>query len=168
MENLRFEKFQEKHIEQYYEWRNDPTIAIYDQVGFLRPMGFEEVKEWSARMVDGMTYIAYDGDIPIATCAFMGLDSKNRHAELAIVIGNKDYWGKGYGTKIMNQLLEWGFNDLNLNKLYLHVFANNPRAIGLYEKLGFVREGTLRNMLYRNGEYVDIYAYGLMKDEWQG
>lgn len=166
MNNLRFEKFQEKHIDTYYSWRNDPTVAIYDQSGFLRPMGYEEVKEWCDVMINGLTFVAYDGDTPLGTCAFMNLNQKNRHAELAIVIGNKDYWSKGYGTKIMDQLLDWGFNDLNLNKLYLHVFANNPRAIGLYEKMGFVKEGTLREMLYRNGEYVDVYSYGLLQREY--
>lgn len=164
--NLRYEKFEEKHIEIYYSWRNDPEVAANDQAGFLRPMGFEEVKEWSQRMIDGPTFIAYDGEEPLGTCAFMNLDQRNRHAELAIVIGNKSYWSKGYGTKIMEQLLDWGFEGLNLNRLYLHVFSFNKRAIGLYEKMGFKHEGTLREMIYRDGAYHDLLAYGLLKDEY--
>ena len=163
---LRFEKFSNKHIPLYYSWRNDPEVAQYDQSGFIRPMSFEEVEEWSQRMVEGLTFIAYDGEVPLGTCAFMNLDERNRHAELAIVIGNKDYWGKGFGTEIMKQLLDWGFYGLNLNRLYLHVFSTNKRAIALYEKMGFIKEGEMREMLFQNGEAVNLIAYGMLKDEF--
>ena len=163
---LRFEKFSNKHIPLYYSWRNDPEVAQYDQSGFIRPMSFEEVEEWSQRMVEGLTFIAYDGEVPLGTCAFMNLDERNRHAELAIVIGNKDYWGKGFGTEIMKQLLDWGFYGLNLNRLYLHVFSTNNRAIALYEKMGFIKEGEMREMLFQNGEAVNLIAYGMLKDEF--
>ncbi len=163
---LRFEKFSNKHIPLYYSWRNDPEVAQYDQSGFIRPMSFEEVEEWSQRMVEGLTFIAYDGEVPLGTCAFMNLDERNRHAELAIVIGNKDYWGKGFGTKIMKQLLDWGFYGLNLNRLYLHVFSTNKRAIALYEKMGFIKDGEMREMLFQNGEAVNLIAYGMLKDEY--
>lgn len=164
---LRFEKFEEKHIPLYYEWRNDPEVAQYDQPGFIRPMGYDEVATWSDVMVEGLSFITFDGDIPLGTAAFMKMDTINRHAELAIVIGNKEYWSKGYGTKIMKQLLDWGFNGLNLNRLYLHVFSTNTRAINLYEKLGFKLEGQLREMLFQDGEYVDVLVYGMLRSEYQ-
>ena len=164
---LRFEKFEEKHIPLYYEWRNDPEVAQFDQPGFVRPMGYDEVETWSARMVEGLSFITFDDEQALGTAAFMNLDERNRHAELAIVIGNKDYWGKGYGTKIMDQLLEWGFNGINLNRLYLHVFASNQRAINLYEKMGFKLEGRLREMLFENGEYADVLVYGLLRSEYK-
>lgn len=163
--NLNFKKFTAEHIPAYYEWRNDPEVAIFDQSQFLRPMSFEEVETWSQIMVDGMTYVICDGEKSIGTCAFMNLDQRNRHAELAIVIGDKNYWGKGYGKDIMAQLIEWGFEGLNLHRLYLHVFDFNKRAIALYEKMGFVQEGRMREMLYRNGKYHDVLCYGLLKSE---
>lgn len=164
---LRFEKITEKHIAIYYQWRNDPEVAQYDQASFLRPMSLEEVEEWSARMVSGLSFMAYDGDVPIGTCAIMNVDQRNRHGELAIVIGNKDYWSKGFGSKMMDQLLDWGFEGLNLNRLYLHVFDFNKRAIGLYEKYGFQLEGRKRAMLYRDGTYQDVLYYGLLKSEYK-
>ena len=164
---LRFEKFEEKHIPLYYQWRNDPEVAKFDQSGFIRPMGYDEVEAWSQRMVEGLSFITFDGDVPLGTAAFMNLDERNRHAELAVVIGNKDYWGKGFGTQIMEQLLDWGFNGLNLNRLYLHVFSSNQRAINLYEKMGFTLEGEMRQMLFQNGDYVGLKVFGLLRSEYQ-
>ena len=162
---LRYEKFTEKHIPIYYEWRNDESVAIYDQSEFFRPRSYEEIETWATRLVEGYTYIAYEGDTPIGTIALMNVDFRNRHAELAIVIGNKNYWSKGYGTQMMKKLLEMAFEGLNLNRVYLHVFSFNKRAINLYKKFGFKHEGTMRNMLYRNGKYHDTYIYGLHKQE---
>lgn len=164
---LRFEKFEEKHIPLYYQWRNDPEVSKYDQPGFIRPMSYEEVATWSERMVEGLSFITFDDDVPLGTAAFMNLDNRNRHAELAIVIGNKDYWSKGYGTQIMEKLIDWGFNGLNLNRLYLHVFSTNTRAINLYEKIGFQLEGEMREMLFQNGEYVSVLVYGLLRSEFK-
>ncbi len=163
---LKFEKFTQEHIPTYYKWRNNEEIAIYDQSEFLRPRSYEEIEKWSERMVEGYTYLVSVDDVPIGTCALMNVDTRNRHAELSIVIGEKDYWSKGYGTGIMEKLLDWGFEGLNLRKLYLHVFDFNERAINLYEKFGFQKEGTLKEMLYRNGEYRDVYAYGLFKEDY--
>ena len=164
---IQYEKFVEQHIPTYYKWRNDETVAVFDQSEFLRPRSYEEIEEWSQILVNGHTYIASVDGVYIGTIALMKVDERNRHAELAIVIGEKDYWSKGYGSQMMHTLLEYGFEGLNLDRLYLHVFSFNERAIKFYEKFNFKHEGTLRNMLYRNGKYHDLLAYGLMRDEWQ-
>lgn len=164
---LTYEKFTTEHIPFYYAWRNNPEIAIFDQSEFLRPMSYEEVHDWSMRMVEGTTYLIKQDDVPIGTCAFMNVDQRNRHAELSIVIGEAKQWGKGYGTQVMNQLLVWGFEGMNLERLYLRVFDFNARAIALYEKMGFKREGTMRKMVYRDGAYHDVHIYGLLRSEWK-
>ena len=164
---IQYEKFVEKHIPTYYKWRNDETVAVFDQSEFLRPRSYEEIEDWAQILVNGHTYIASVDGVYIGTIALMKVDERNRHAELAIVIGEKDYWSKGYGSQMMHTLLEYGFEGLNLDRLYLHVFSFNERAIKFYEKFNFKHEGTLRNMLYRNGKYHDLLAYGLMRDEWQ-
>ena len=164
---IQYEKFVEQHIPTYYKWRNDETVAVFDQSEFLRPRSYEEIEDWAQILVNGHTYIASVDGVYIGTIALMKLDERNRHAELAIVIGEKDYWSKGYGSQMMHTLLEYGFEGLNLERLYLHVFSFIERAIKFYEKFNFKHEGTLRNMLYRNGKYHDLLAYGLMRDEWQ-
>lgn len=165
--SLKFEKFTKEHIEQYYAWRNDPEVAYFDQSGFLRPLSFEEIEIWSERMVEGLTFMVFDDETPIGVCAYMSVDHRNRHGEISIVIGNKGYWSKGYGTEIMKHLLDWGFEGLNLHRVYLHVYAFNKRAIGLYKKVGFKYEGAMRDMVYRDGVYHDLEIYGILASEYR-
>lgn len=164
---LSFKKFSREDIPLYYSWRNDMEVAKFDQPGFLRPMSYEEVETWSERMVGGLTFLICVDDKPVGTCAFMNYDDRNRNAELALVIGDKSYWSQGVGTMALKELLKMGFDGLNLHKLYLHVFDFNKRAIGLYEKLGFKREGILRDMHFHEGKYEDVLYYGLLASEWR-
>lgn len=165
--NITLRKFATSDIPTYYSWRNDLEVAQFDQPGFLRPMGYEEVEAWSQRMVEGLTFVVCADDKAIGTCAFMNCDNRNRNAELALVIGDKSYWSKGVGTIVMEKLLEMGFYGLNYHKLYLHVFDFNQRAIGLYEKMGFTLEGVEREVHFRNGKYEDVRYYGYLRHEWE-
>ncbi len=163
---LKIEKFTQDHIPTYYQWRNDDSVAIFDQTEFLRPRSFEEIEAWAQKMVDGYTFLVSVDDKPIGTIALMNVDTRNRHAELAIVIGDKNYWSLGYGTKMLRQLIDYAFEGLNLRRVYLRVFSFNKRAIGLYEKFGFIHEGTMREMLYRDGQYHDVLIFGLQRSSY--
>lgn len=85
---------------------------------------------------------------------------------LAIAIGESDYRGMGYGYEAMTLALDFAFRELNLHRIQLTVFSYNPTAIGLYEKLGFQREGVYREFLNRDGARHDMYLYGLLSREW--
>ncbi|MBK9748433.1 MAG: GNAT family N-acetyltransferase [Chloroflexi bacterium] len=85
---------------------------------------------------------------------------------LAIAIGEAANRGKGYGLEAMNLALKFAFHELNLHRIQLTVFGYNERAIRLYEKIGFQREGTIREFLARDGRRYDMYLYGLLKREW--
>lgn len=79
----------------------------------------------------------------------------HRHGELGILIGDKAAWGKGFGTDACRLLVEYAFGKLNLHKVWLAVFANNPSAIKVYERLGFVEEGRLKEHVFSEGNLVD-------------
>ena len=81
-------------------------------------------------------------------------------------IGNREQWGKGYGREAMDLVLKYGFDELNLHRIQLTVFEYNERAIALYEKLGFRREGVFREFMQREGQRYDMYLYGLLRREW--
>jgi RimJ/RimL family protein N-acetyltransferase len=108
-----------------------------------------------------------NGDwIPIGNTGFFDINNIARSAELGIMIGNKDYWDKGCGTLVMKLMLKHGFEVLNLNRIYLLVKSNNPRAIRCYEKVGFMHEGSMRQAEYQDGKYFDLIMMSVLKHEW--
>jgi RimJ/RimL family protein N-acetyltransferase len=103
----------------------------------------------------------------IGNCSLFDVNHKNRRAELGIVIGEKEYWGRGYGTDAMSVLLRFGFDELNLHRVELQVYDFNPRGIRAYEKLGFVHEGRRREVVWREGAYHDMLLMSILEDEWR-
>ena len=81
--------------------------------------------------------------------------------EIGILIGEKSQWGKGIATEVMRAALKHAFNQLNIRKVLLAVYANNPAAIHLYEKLGFVHEGCLKEHVYAEGQFIDKHLMSL-------
>lgn len=90
----------------------------------------------------------------------------NRKAEISVMI-SKENQGKGYGYKAMEALIKFAFNKMNLHRLEAEVIEFNDISIKLMEKLGFTKEGVLREAKYSDGKYRDIYRYGLLKKEWE-
>jgi RimJ/RimL family protein N-acetyltransferase len=108
-----------------------------------------------------------ENDQLIGFCSLNDIMFNHQNAWIAIGIGEPEAQGKGYGYDTMSLLIRFAFNELNLHRVQLGVFAYNIRAIRLYEKLGFVREGTLREALLRDGQRFDLYNYGLLASEWR-
>jgi RimJ/RimL family protein N-acetyltransferase len=90
----------------------------------------------------------------------------NRSAMLTIFIGEKDRWGQGLGAEALRLLLRHAFGPMGLNRVELHVFDFNQRAIRSYEKVGFVREGVRRKALVRGHRFHDILVMGILRDEF--
>lgn len=87
-------------------------------------------------------------------------------AWVGIGIGERDYWGNGYGTEAMRLILRFAFDELNLQRVSLGVYAYNPRAIRSYEKAGFRREGVVRGDCHRDGQHWDSVFMGILREEW--
>lgn len=94
-------------------------------------------------------------------------DSSTNVSELGLLIGDKNYWGKGVGFEACRLAMSYGFNKQNLRKIYLAVYENNPAARRLYEKLGYTLEGTLRKHIAYKGNYYDKYLMGIFKEEFK-
>jgi RimJ/RimL family protein N-acetyltransferase len=100
---------------------------------------------------------------------FIGFELLNwadRDAYVAIGIGEQDNWSKGYGSDAMRVMLRYGFLELNLHRISLTVFEQNPRGIHSYEKCGFKHEGRIREFLLRDGRRSDMLHMGIMRREW--
>jgi len=96
------------------------------------------------------------------------IDPDNHSANIRIAMFSDAHVNKGYGTEAMRLMVDYGFKHLGLHRISLGVYAFNPRAIRAYEKVGFKREGVLRDELYWKGEYVDGIIMSILEHEWDG
>ncbi|AMO85818.1 Putative ribosomal N-acetyltransferase YdaF [Solibacillus isronensis B3W22] len=96
----------------------------------------------------------------------LNLSISYQRGELAYWIG-KEYWGNGYGTEAAKALLEYGFNQLKLNKIFAASFTSNTGSWKVMEKIGLKYEGTLKQHVSRFGQFYDLTYYGLLKDEFE-
>ncbi len=99
----------------------------------------------------------------------INLDAHNwtgRDAFVSLGIGEREFWGKGYGTDVMRLILRYAFTEVNLRRVTLTVFEYNPRAIRSYEKAGFRHEGRVRKFLHREGRRWDMLFMGVLREEW--
>ncbi|MBO8165029.1 MAG: GNAT family N-acetyltransferase [Brevibacillus sp.] len=108
-----------------------------------------------------------DTDEVIGDIALQQIDPANRSASIRIAINESHHQGKGYGSEAMLLLMEYGFGVLNLHRIELNVFAYNERAMHVYEKLGFKREGVQREALYYNHQYHDSILMSILEDEYR-
>jgi RimJ/RimL family protein N-acetyltransferase len=90
----------------------------------------------------------------------------NRNGWIGLAIGEAANRGKGYGREAMRLVMRYAFHELNLHRLQLTVFSYNLHAIHLYDSLGFVREGTHREAILRDGAAHDMHHYGILAREW--
>jgi len=101
----------------------------------------------------------------IGFLALYDIDNRHRHAEFSIII-DPNHQGKGYAEQASRLLIDYGFNQLNLHKLYLHVLKHNEKAIHIYKKIGFQHEGELKQHYFVDGHYYDGYMMGLLRDKY--
>ena len=169
---VRLRALSKKDLPFYIEWLNDPEVLV--GLSIYLPLSMEMEEKWFARILElpaeehPMTIEAQENEnwFPIGNCGFFGIDWRVRSAEFGIFIGNKQYWGRGYGQDAIRLLLTHGFGTLNLNRIFLKVYEHNKRAIRAYEKIGFVREGRLREAHFYQGKYRDVFIMGMLRGEW--
>ena len=102
--------------------------------------------------------VADEDDEYMGTVSLKNIDLIDRHAEYAIVIG-RPHWGSGVAYEATDAIIDYGFNRLNLHKIYLNVLSSNIRANRFYEKYGFVREGAFAAHMFIDGKYEDLNWY---------
>jgi len=170
-EKVRFRAYRKEDLEQAQIYVNDPETKSLLHPGIPYLYTLEDEQKWFE--TNSATNELYNFAIEtisdhkyIGGCGINKIDWKNSVATVGIFIGDKGYWGKGYGTDAMNVLVRFIFEQMNINRIQLFVFSFNPRAIKSYEKVGFQVEGQLRNAIYRNGEYHDEVVMGILKEEY--
>jgi RimJ/RimL family protein N-acetyltransferase len=117
---------------------------------------------------DGARFAIEADEKCIGQCALFNFNETAQTCELGITIGDKAYWGRGYGRDAIHSLLDYAFHLRNMHRVYLSVNGNNQRAIRAYKSCGFVEEGSLRAHVWHNGDYIDLVMMGLLREEWLG
>jgi RimJ/RimL family protein N-acetyltransferase len=151
-------------------WFNDPEVTRF----LLRyqPMTLAEEVEWLRHAGQSATDVVLGimtraDERLVGTTGLHNVDQRNRHAAIGISLGDKTAWGKGYGTEAMRLLVRHAFDTLNLNRVWLHVYEYNERAVRVYQKVGFRLEGRLRQDTFRDGKYWDTLVMGVLREEWE-
>jgi diamine N-acetyltransferase len=169
---IRLRRNERSDIPKFVEWLNDPEVRRFLLVSL--PISQANEEGWFENMLkrppDQQPFAieAREGDgwRLIGNCAFDEIDHRLHSAEVGIMIGEKSYWNKGYGTETMRLLLRVGFGTLNLNRIYLRVDESNLGGIRAYEKAGFIHEGKFRQGTYRDGQYEDLLFMSVLREEW--
>ena len=173
--NLRLRSAERADIPQFLRWVNDPEVV--ENLEVYAPMGTVEEETWfdamKQRPIDEHTLVIEvhpeghdDKWVVIGNTSFFPINQKARSVEIGIMIGEKEYWNKGYGAETMRTMCRYGFEELNLNRIWLRVYDTNARARKAYEKAGFVYEGTLRQAEYKHGRYIDVHVMSVLKSDW--
>ncbi len=152
----------------FLTWLNDAEVARF--LLAYRSMTLRAEEEFIDNLGQGddvtLGIVLREGDRLIGGTGLHQIDQRCRRASFGILIGDKGAWGKGYGTEATRLMLGYAFGTLNLNRVWLHVYEYNERGIRSYEKVGFRREGVLRQDTYRDGRYWDTVAMAMLREDW--
>jgi RimJ/RimL family protein N-acetyltransferase len=153
-------------------WFNDPEVTR--TLLRYRPLSVRAEEAWieqKANPPDGDDFVLgialRSNDQLVGGCGLHQVEPRNRQACFGLLIGEKSEWGNGYGSEATFLVVKHAFDTVNLNRVWLQVFENNPRAQRIYEKVGFQVEGRLRQTNFREGRYWDTIVMGLLREEWR-
>ncbi|MCJ7840670.1 GNAT family N-acetyltransferase [Lederbergia sp. NSJ-179] len=160
---------EEKDVVYKVKWINDPEIR--HTLNFEYPISEIGTHKWLHSVSTNparkdFVVCSKENDEPIGYCGLLGIDYKNSKAESYMGIGEKSFQGQGIGFEIRKILLDYAFYELNLNKVYAYVWKENTPMIKLNEKVGFQKEGLIREDIQSHGEKRDRYIMGILKSEY--
>ena len=162
-------------IDYFLKWFNDPEVIQY--LSMYLPMTEMAEEKWIEELAASGTAgtdvhfvveaIDGDGSAAIGSIGLNRISIKDHTALFGIAIGEKDYWSRGYGTEATRLILDYGFRQLNLHRIWSGAIAFNERSIRLHKTVGFQEEGRLRESIFKNGEFHDMVMFGLLREEWK-
>lgn len=169
---IRLREYRLEDLVPIRRWVNNPDVVRYLSDIFLFPHTLEDTEAYlRAKMEqsrdDNRGFVIADAatELFIGQINLDGIDWKNRYAKIGIVIGSPEHCGQGFGTEAMRLLIDFAFDELNLNRLELEVYDFNERARRCYASCGFKEEGRLRQRQFKDGRYADVILMGLLRSE---
>lgn len=170
--NIRLREFRKEDVELISNLGKEEEVQINLTTKVPAPMPLGVDQRWYEEYIkeyneDFTQFVIEKLDrTVIGKCGTGGVDWKNACTTVWIFIGNPENRGKGYGTEALSLLVDFIFQEMNMNRIQLLVFDFNKRAIGSYEKVGFVLEGIYKQELFRLGQYQNVYQMSILKREY--
>jgi RimJ/RimL family protein N-acetyltransferase len=167
-EKVIFAPVEKSEARKYMAWYNDFEIGFFLGTQEKLITEDDEIEAIERLSKAGYLFVVLDKETktPIGNCGIHQIDWVNRTAEIGVNIGNKSYWNKGFGTEATILLLAFAFHILNLNNVMLRVLECNPRAIHIYEKLGFTQIGRRRQVVTVANENFDMLYYDMLASDF--
>ncbi len=146
---------------EYLSWLNDPEVTRGIETG-LFPATKESLRVYLENVSQSRTDLMFaiidkKLDKHVGNAKLANINWVHRNAQFGIIIGDKEAWGKGFGSDACRLLVKYAFEKINLHKVWLIVYANNPVARKMYEKAGFREEGCQKEHVFSEGRFVDAY-----------
>jgi RimJ/RimL family protein N-acetyltransferase len=160
-----------QNISLYAKWTTIPKVRIFSRN--IIPKTPEEIKKWlepkEGRIRREIQFeIWHKGDKKsIGTCGIFDINYFDMKAWMGLTIGESEYWGRGICTEVTKLLVEYVFNELNLNKINAGIFSPNEGSFKCAEKSGFFRESVSKQDVFIEGRFLDTYYYSLLKEDWK-
>lgn len=150
-------------------WRNDPDN--WRTLGKINPLNCIREDEYIDALYKSGGDVVFcitlrDGDQDIGMVGLHAIKPIDRSATYGILIGDKTQQGQGYGIEATQLMVQYGFEELNLNRIALCVFAEHDLGIHVYRQAGFVEEGRMREAFFRGGKYHDVIHMAVLRREW--
>lgn len=169
---LKLRELNSEDLKTINEWRNDQEL-IKNLGAPFRYIGLEVDRHWYETYMGNRNSavrcaIVDETNKILGLVSLTNIDLLNQCAEFHIMVGDKENQGKGIGTFAVKAMLDHAFNNMNLQRIELTVLEYNERAKRLYEKSGFQFEGRKRKSTYKNGKFVDMLMYSILKTEFLG
>jgi RimJ/RimL family protein N-acetyltransferase len=166
--NVTFRELQEYDVDCLLRWRNNPEVNRY-LTNLYRTR--EEITAWYRRILaDGnalLCGIDCDGVLVGYGVVDGGIAPVLRKCEVGVVIGEPQFWGHGLGKRVVQHLLQYGFEQLHLHRVLAVIAQGNTRSERLFQRLGFIHEGTLRDATMIDGKFTDLLCYSMLEDEYR-
>lgn len=155
--------------EKYLGWMHEPEVTQYLESRFY-PHSLESLREFISRMQHDrnnvfLAIVLKDGDRHIGNIKLGPINWIHRFADIGLLIGEKDCWGKGYGTEAIRLLTHYAFNTLNLHHLTAGCYSTNQGSARAFLKAGWQQEGLRPSYFFCNGSYVDEILLGITRSD---
>lgn len=165
--SLELRKIKKDDLEKIMNWRMDPDVTKYM---YTDPkLNLEKQIEWYEQVVSSSAeryWLIVIDDIAIGVLNLTEIDERNRRCSWAYYIGDTSFRGRGIARSLECNIYDYVFEDLGLNKLCCEVFIFNEKVISIHEKFGSEIEGTLKQHIFKNGEFHDVVTMAITKDKW--